>query len=81
MLGMVFPLLSMRREIIKVWLHDFFNVVKRIGNGTLECGSSVLKAKGYLPIGEGSPWEYKCRLVLIGRKCLNLIIARKAIHE
>ena len=71
----------MRREIIKVHLNDVFNVVKRIGHGTLECGSGILGAKGKLPIGEGSQREYKCRLVLIGEQYLNMIIARKSIHE
>lgn len=57
------------------------NIMKSIRHVLLEGGPNIFKDKWKLLVSEGTPWENGSGFVLIRRENVDLIIARKSIHE
>ena len=55
--------------------------METICHGALEGGSSIFEAKGHDSICECAPWGCESRLIMVFFLDLDLVIARKPIHE
>ena len=67
--------------IIQECKDDVFYVMECIIQGTLECGTRILKTRRHDVKGNGTPRCGESNLVLILWEYLDLIVTRKAIHE
>ena len=56
-------------------------IMKAIGHGPLECGTSIFKAERHDAIGKGAPWGSKSGFVLVLLVDLDLIVSKKTVHE
>ena len=78
---MALELSQMSGKVIQIRLYDVPDIMKGIRHLTLKSGTGILETERELFISESTPWTDKGRLVLIGRCDINLVVARKAVHE
>ena len=55
--------------------------MEAVCHGILEGGSSIFEFKGHDLVGECAPWGCECHFVTVFFPDLDLVIARKSIHE
>ena len=78
---MIHFLARVSSNIIKVGFDYVLDIVKRESHGMLEGCSKIFKAERHFPVCKSTPRTYKCRLMLVLRFDLDLVIARKSIQK
>jgi hypothetical protein len=72
---MVHSLARVSSKIIKVGFKYVLEIMKSESNGMLEGCSDVFKAERHFLVCKSTPRTYKCRLVLVLRFDLDLVIS------
>jgi hypothetical protein len=78
---MILSLVRVSSKIIKVSFDYVLKIMKHEIHGMLKGFSDIFMAERHIPVCKSSPRKNKCRLVLILRFNLNLIISLKSFHE
>ena len=68
-------------EVVETHQHDVSKIAEAVHHGVLEGGSSIFESKGYDSVGKCAPWGCECHFVMVFFPDLDLVVARKSIHE
>jgi hypothetical protein len=71
----------MSRQIVQIRLNDMLNIVESVGHSSLKRSTSVLQTERKFTVSESTPRTNESGFVLVLRSDVDLIIARKSIHE
>jgi len=81
MIWVIAALTRMSGKVIQVRPNDVADVVEHIRHRSLKCIPNIFKAKGKPFVLESTPGEDEGCLILISRCNVDLVVARKTIHE